>query len=101
MTGLAFHPDSLAEFEAAVPHYKQQQAGLGRRFIANAEAALNNIHDAPTRWPELAADVRRHLMRVFPYAVLYAIEPDRILVLAVMHCHREPSYWRNRVETRS
>lgn len=101
MTGLAFHPDAVAEFEAAVRHYEQQQAGLGRRFIANAEAALNHIHDAPTRRPELAAGVRHHLIRVFPYAVLYAIEPDRILVLAVMHCHRKPGYWRDRIETSS
>ena len=36
------------------------------------------------------------LSKVFPYAVLYSIEPDYILVVAVMHCRREPGYWRNR-----
>lgn len=35
--------------------------------------------------------------RVFPYAVLYSIEDDFILIVAVMHCSREPGYWKTRV----
>lgn len=98
MTGLAFHPEALAEFETAVRHYEQQQPGLGKRFIASVETALDNIHAAPMRWPELATGIHRHLTRVFPYAVLYAVESDRVLVVAVMHCHRKPGYWRDRIE---
>lgn len=37
-------------------------------------------------------DVRRCLTHVFPYGVLYTIEADFILVVAVMHCSREPGY---------
>ncbi|MFH0813669.1 MAG: type II toxin-antitoxin system RelE/ParE family toxin, partial [Pseudomonadota bacterium] len=29
--------------------------------------------------------------------VLYTIEPDYILIIAVMHCHREPGYWKTRI----
>jgi hypothetical protein len=48
-------------------------------------------------WPVLEGDVRRRLARVFPYAVLYSVEADRIFILAVMHCHQIPGYWRSRV----
>jgi toxin ParE1/3/4 len=34
---------------------------------------------------------------VFPYAVLYTIEPTFILIVAVMHCAREPGYWKTRI----
>jgi hypothetical protein len=37
-------------------------------------------------------DIRRCLTKVFPYAVLYSIEPYCVLVLAVMHCRGEPAY---------
>jgi hypothetical protein len=30
-------------------------------------------------------------------AVLYSIEPDFVLIIAVMHCHREPGYWQHRL----
>jgi toxin ParE1/3/4 len=32
----------------------------------------------------------------FPYGILYTIEPDYILILAVMHCSRKPGYWKSR-----
>jgi toxin ParE1/3/4 len=95
---LMFHPEALAEFEAGVRHYELQQPGLGERFIASIETALDNVISAPMRWPELTTGVYRHLARVFPYAVLYAVESDRVFILATMHCHRTPGYWRDRVK---
>ncbi len=96
MTPLAFHPEALSEYEAAVRHYEQHQAGLGARFVLCVESALQSIVADPLGWPVLEQDVRRRLTRVFPYAILYSAEPEGILVLAVMHCHRRPGYWRLR-----
>jgi toxin ParE1/3/4 len=31
-------------------------------------------------------------------AILYTIEEDYVLILAVMHCSREPGYWKERVK---
>jgi toxin ParE1/3/4 len=28
---------------------------------------------------------------------LYTVEPDFVLIVAVMHCSREPGYWKRRV----
>lgn len=42
-------------------------------------------------------DIRRFLVRRFPYGILYTIEADHILILAIMHLSREPGYWRHRV----
>jgi plasmid stabilization system protein ParE len=71
---------------------------LELRFIARVEAAIRQIAEAPDRWVVLEQDVRRCLTKVFPYAVLYTIEQDFVLIIAVMHCHREPGYWRRRIE---
>lgn len=91
-----FHPEALAEFRTAAEYYEQQQAGLGARFINAVETAVAHIVAAPASWRVIEGDIRRCLTKVFPYAVLYSIEPDYILVVAVMHCRREPGYWRNR-----
>ncbi|MEH2159505.1 MAG: hypothetical protein V7K38_00285 [Nostoc sp.] len=40
----------------------------------------------------------RCLTRKFPYGILYTIQEDYILILAVMHCSREPGYWKERVQ---
>lgn len=93
-----FHPEALDEFEDAARYYAGCQPGLELRFIACVESALRQAAEAPTRWRLFEADVRRCLVHVFPYAVLYSIEPDYVLIIAVMSCSREPGYWRHRIE---
>jgi len=92
-----FHPEAAAELEAGARFYELQQSGLGERFLAAIDFALAGVIDSPWAWPVLERDVRRRLARVFPYAVLFSVEPDRIFILAVMHCHQMPGYWRSRV----
>lgn len=93
-----FHPDALAEYMNAALYYASCQAGLEQRFIAAVEHAIQLISESPERWRIIDEDIRRCLTKVFPYAVLYTIEADYILIIAVMHCNREPGYWRNRLE---
>lgn len=92
-----FHPEALAEFEDAALHYAGKQTGLELRFIASVEAAIHHLVEAPLRYAILEQDVRRCLTRIFPYAVLYTVESTFILIVAVMHCHQKPGYWRHRV----
>lgn len=91
-----FHPEALAEYEEAARYYAGCQEGLDLRFMSSVEAAVRQVAGAPERWRLIEQDVRRCLTKVFPYAILYSIEPDYVLIIAVMHCHREPGYWRRR-----
>lgn len=94
---IEFHPQALAEFEDAARYYDERHSGLGVRFYVSVEAALHRIAESPLQWPILEQDVHRCLTRVFPYAILYTVEPDFVLIVAVMHCHRKPDYWRERI----
>jgi toxin ParE1/3/4 len=92
-----FHPEALAEYEEAARYYAGCQAGLELRFMASVETAVRQITAAPDQWRNFEQDVRRCLTKVIPYAILYTIESDYVLILAVMHCHRKPGYWRDRL----
>lgn len=92
-----FHPEALEEFRQAALWYADREPELGLQFIGSVEDALKRVVDAPSRWRVIEEDVRRCLTRIFPYAILYTIEPDFLLIVAVMHCSREPGYWRLRV----
>lgn len=87
-----FHPEALREFQAAATYYEKHQLGLGRRFTSAVQVAIDHIVASPQSWRILEEDVRRYLTKVFPYAVLYTVEHDYVLIVAVMHCHREPGY---------
>lgn len=92
-----FHPEALAEYEEAARYYADCQDGLELRFIAAVEQAIMQILEAPELWRILENDIRRCLTPIFPYAVLYSIETDFVLIIAIMHCHRAPGYWHDRI----
>ncbi len=97
---IALHPEALAEFKDAAQYYAGCQENLELRFIAAVEAVLDRIQQNP-EWARIFEDnIRRSLTHVFPCAVLYSIEPDYLLIIAVMHCNREPGYWRHRVKSK-
>jgi toxin ParE1/3/4 len=92
-----YHPEARDEYLEAARFYERRSAGLGIAFTLEVEAAIGRIVEAPRRWPVFEQDVRRCLTHRFPYGILYSIEGDSILILAVMHCSRRPGYWKQRL----
>ena len=92
-----FHPEAAKEFEESVRYYRDRGRVLGDRFASEVRATIQKILVSPSRWRVLEEDVRRCLVRVFPYSVLYTVEADFILIIAIMHGKREPGYWKPRL----
>lgn len=91
-----FHPEAEAEFKSAIEYYEDCQRGLGYDFAIEVHTTVQQILVHPQAWPILENEVRRCLTRRFPFAILYSIEPDKVFILAVMHLHRDPDYWKER-----
>jgi toxin ParE1/3/4 len=91
-----FHPEALTEYAEAVQYYAEQRVEVAQAFIDVIEDAVYQIRESPTRYVVIDEDVRRCMTRKFPYGILYTIEQDYILILAVMHGSREPGYWKGR-----
>jgi plasmid stabilization system protein ParE len=91
-----FHPEALNEYAEAVQYYTEQRVEVAQAFINEIEDTVYRIREFPTRYAAIDEDVRRCMARKFPYGILYTIEQDYILILAVMHCSREPGYWKSR-----
>ncbi|TYQ28822.1 type II toxin-antitoxin system RelE/ParE family toxin [Pseudanabaena sp. UWO310] len=91
-----FHPDALAEYSEAVQYYAEQRTEIAQAFINAIEDAIFRIKDSPNRYATIDEDIRRCMAKKFPYGILYTIEQDYILILAVMHCSRAVGYWKNR-----
>lgn len=81
----------------AARYYDSQAVGLGEEFLARIESAVKDVVDHPAMYPIIRADIRRRLVHRFPYGVLYRVDPDEIVIVAIMHLHRHPMYWIGRV----
>lgn len=91
-----FHPVAENELIESIEYYESCRSGLGLDFELQVENAVRLSIEYPAAWPEIAPGIRRCLLQRFPFGVIYSVEDDGILVLAVMHLHREPGYWQDR-----
>ena len=93
-----FHPDAQDELNRAISHYEGNELGLGYQFAVEIVAAVERIRTNPVLWPILDHQVRRCLVHRFPYGVIYSVDEQKseLLILAVMHLHRQPGYWSER-----
>jgi plasmid stabilization system protein ParE len=85
-----------AEFDAAVDWYERQNAGLGSKFVERVQAVFDRISATPEIHTKVYREVRKALVRRFPYSVYYRIRSDRVVVLAVFHNKRDLNVWKSR-----
>jgi toxin ParE1/3/4 len=86
---LVVQPSAKRDIAEADEYYAQH--GKADAFIAALDEAFIKIADRPLMYPVVYADVRRALVRRFPYSVFFVVEPERVMVLAVHHQHRDPA----------
>lgn len=86
------------ELEDAVRYYELEYSGLGSKFKEEVRKAVLRIAAYPQAWSIERGDVRKCLLHRFPYKLLYSVEEDHILVIAIAHQHQRPGYWVGRDE---
>lgn len=95
---LRFHPAARAEHLDHLRRYHQLQRGLGEQYLADIEAALGRVVEAPNRYRlERPPDIRVITLQRFPFFVIYREMGGEVQVLAVSHFRQRPRYWTTRV----
>jgi plasmid stabilization system protein ParE len=88
--------EAQAEFDEAFDWYEVQRAGLGPEFVAEVQKVFDCVAANPLMHGVVFADIRKSVVRRFPFNVFYRPHPDRVEVLAVFHSSRDPSIWQGR-----
>ena len=86
-----------AELWEAMAWYNEQSEGLGFEFAEEVFRTIERIVRHPEAWGALSKRTRRCRTNRFPYAVVFQIRKDQILIVSVMHMKREPDSWRGRL----
>ncbi len=84
------------EFLGSIEYYELQQPGLGLAFSEQVQATIERIMEFPDGWTPLDNTFHRCLIKQFPYAVIYTVENQVLIIAAIMNLHRNPDYWRHR-----
>jgi plasmid stabilization system protein ParE len=90
---ITFRRAARKEFDEAHDWYEKQRTGLGDEFSECVEIALDSIAALPEIHQFVFKDIRRAVVKRFPFSVMYRVKRDRIVVLAVFHSKRNPAIW--------
>jgi len=77
---------------------KTGAGGWGVDLMLAVEATLAEIRRRPGSFPAVHNDVRRALLKRFPYGVFFLVGDAAISVIAIFHAKRDPRIWQQRSE---
>ena len=90
-------PLAEADVREAAFWYEGKREGLGAEFTLELDALYDRIAQSPRQFPEIGDGARRALLRRFPYAVYFVMGEKFPVIIAVLHQHRRPDAWRERL----
>jgi len=97
-----FLPAAVLELESAADDYEEAGPGLGSEFrqeVRSIVALIERHHRiGPSVYAGTKTAPREFLLNRFPYRLIYSIDVNDIVIVALAHQHRHSGYWRGRVE---
>ncbi len=97
MKRVVFLPEAEQEMLEAVEYYEFYADGLGEDYLKEVERAVAAIEESPKTWSIVEGELRRRLVKRFPFGILYYVDPNEIVVVAAAHLRRKPGYWKDRI----
>jgi len=95
---LIIRPEAENDLKEAFCWYEDKRPGLGHDFLLQVDAALSFIKRNPEIFPAEYKGTRKHLIKRFPYKIIYLVEKEKFIVLAVIHSKRSPNLIKKRID---
>jgi plasmid stabilization system protein ParE len=92
-----FLPPAEAELLQQIAYYAEIQPELGVKFEEAVADAVRKSVAFPEHGAPRSKNTRRRLVVGFPFAVIYKVLKDEILVVAIADGRRKPDYWAKRI----
>lgn len=93
MTPVKYHEAAEEELLHEIGYLELRANGLGRRFFAEVRRVEKLISQFPESSEEIRPNIRRRTLQKFRYSLIYSVDNDGLLILAVAHNSRRPNYW--------
>lgn len=93
---LLLRPEAELDIQDAYQFYEERSQGLGSEFVRSIDACFSKIGRNPMAYPTVHRQIRRALIRKFPYGIFYFLDDEKIVVIACFHAKQDPKRWQKR-----
>jgi plasmid stabilization system protein ParE len=80
----------------AAEWYGRRDVVARETFLSAVASSLAAIESNPLQYQRVHGEVRRAMVGHFPYALLYSISDNTVVVTVCFHCSRDPKHWHSR-----
>ena len=94
---LELHELAEEELWNAVDYYDEKRHRLGKEFACELQTFMKTIRGHPAHFPIVKDNIRKCVLKRFPYIVVFEIQEDTVFVLAIFHTSRNPDLWEKRL----
>lgn len=91
-------PEAENDLREVFLWYEDKRKGLGYDFLLQVDAGIKTIERSPRVHPEKYKGTRAHLIKRFPYKIIYVVEERKIIILAILHEKRSPHLTKRRID---
>ncbi len=95
---LIVRPDAELDLVDAFEWYEEKRTGLGHDFLIQIDAGLKHIKRTPNAHAIIYQSARIHLIKRFPYKIIYLVKEEKIIVLGVIHASRNTTLIKKRTK---
>ncbi len=96
---IIIRPEAEDDLKEAFSWYEDKRKGLGYDFLLQVDAGIRFIERNPNIHPIEYKETRKHLIKRFPYKIIYLVEKEKIIVLAIAHGKRSPTLIKKRINS--
>ena len=98
MTDVRYLTGAILEFERTVDRYATRSPKIAAAFIDEVLKAVGQLSAFPESAPYLDSPIRRKVLKNYPFSLLYYLNDQQVVIIAIMHDRQPPDYWKSRLE---
>jgi plasmid stabilization system protein ParE len=95
---IIIRPEAEKDLTEAFVWYEDKRRGLGFDFLLQVDAGLRFVARNPQIYAPAYKGTRKHIIKRFPYKIIYVVEERKIIILGVIHGRRSPDVMKKRIE---
>ena len=77
--------------------YAKEHKGLAKRFAKAVRDVLKRLRKMPMIHGVVVKDVRRAIVKGFPYVVIYRVVAKEVIIISIFFTKRNPADWESRI----
>lgn len=84
------------DFDKSYEYYYEDSPKVADAFFRIINMGFENIKQNPNSFPIAHKDLRKYVVKKFPFVIYYQISDLIIHVIAIFHTSRNPEIWNER-----